>query len=178
MQEHAGEPLSQQTTIGIRPETPPNLYLKQIFAGRSQRLTLGEIGERVLMQSGRECRIEGESNIPEKGPFIIAANHYVRVNDREQMTGPQKMNDLLASMGAISRLIRQINPDITVVWTPSEVPRPEALPPQSKNPREILKWFAEGAKFIPVNLFRRSYKRSTNLRPPCYLTASPECRCS
>ncbi|OGG03083.1 hypothetical protein A2W14_05255 [Candidatus Gottesmanbacteria bacterium RBG_16_37_8] len=146
----------------------PSLYLTEITRGLFNSETFGDITINILNKSGRKVRVEGADNIPEGGRYIVAANHFVRVEDTDKMTGSQKMNDLLELMGAINKLIKDKNQNARVIWTPSEIPRPEGLPPditQGNSAAEVWNWLINDAKFLPINISRKIFLRLFNNSP-------------
>jgi len=136
-------------------ETPPNLYVE---ATLKHMRSLGDAGIAVLEQSGRRCDIVGEENVPSEGGFIVVINHFVRVDNPEDMTGNQKMNDMFGTIGAITKIVRaKIPSDRTVIWTPSQVARPEALWPKGASRERKLEWLRRDAKFAFSNIIRSAY---------------------
>jgi len=121
----------------------------------------GWVGKRVLEQaerSGRQIRIEGaEENIPKQGPYILAANHYVRVDNPSNMMGPQKMNDVFSSNGVLQKMVESFTPGAEIKHLQNRDPRPEAFFPKNATPESLRKWFLEGTKFIPSNLVRKVF---------------------
>ncbi|MEK9143161.1 MAG: 1-acyl-sn-glycerol-3-phosphate acyltransferase [Patescibacteria group bacterium] len=135
-------------------EISPNLYILQAFKNLH---SLGDATVAVLEKSKRPHILQGAEHFPSTGGFIVAANHFVRVDDPTDMTGDQKMNDIYQAMGLITRAVREKCPDTTVVWTPSEVPRPEALWPKTATPRELLAWLEKDARFAGANILRKTF---------------------
>lgn len=132
------------------------LYLKKIASELNRRPSLTHAAIEVLIDSKRPYEISGKDNLPDKGGFILVANHFVRVEDKESMTGPRKMNDMFETMGLLAKVLRdKIGETANVVWTPSEVPRPEAVLPEFRGkPREVLKRIALNAGFAATNATR------------------------
>lgn len=122
--------------------------------------SLGSAGVDVLKrqeQKGRRITITGLENIPTNGPVILASNHFVRMTDVEHALGPHKMEDLLSSVGAITLAVRnRRGPDASVIWTPTSVPRPEAILKKRASTREVLKWLSEKGPSMGVSNSVRS----------------------
>lgn len=139
-------------------EPSPNLFLFSLLQGLPGKHSFSDTAIDVFTQSGRGLHTEGEDHIPKIGRFILTANHFNRVDNPITMEGPQKMNDMFETMGGLVDVVRRhTGYETEVVWTPSQLPRPEALLPKNKTPREVLRWLAKGAKYAPVNWGRDAF---------------------
>ncbi|MCL4386956.1 1-acyl-sn-glycerol-3-phosphate acyltransferase [Patescibacteria group bacterium] len=134
-----------------------NLYLKVLVNAWLQKRTFGNAAQEVLERSQRPYEIVGEENIPKEGPFILAGNHYVRAEDPKRMTGEQKMNDLVATIGLINTVVERNTENARILWTPSETPRPEGQFPKGKPVKEVLQWLTSDAKFAGANAVRKAF---------------------
>lgn len=123
---------------------------------------------------GRRVIYSGLEHIPSTGPVILAANHYVRMSNEKRALGPHKMEDLLSSLGALTHAARERRGESAkVIWTPSRVPRPEALMKKGASAQEVLKWLAAGSPSMGVSnlsrtLFLSLYKNSQDVLPIPY----------
>lgn len=139
--------------------------------------SLDDAGIAVLRRqekNGRKITYEGLDNIPDNGGFILAANHFVRMTDKTRALGRHKMEDLLASLGALTDGVRRRHGENTsVIWTPSRVPRPEAVFPKGSSVEDTLKWLAKGSPSMGVSNLSRSlflslYKNARDVVPIPY----------
>lgn len=151
-------------------EPSPSLFLHSLLKGLRDKRSFSDTAIDVFTQSGRGLYIEGEDHIPEAGGFILAANHFDRVDNPITMEGTQKMNDMFETMGGLVAVVRRhTGSETEVVWTPSQLPRPEALLPKNKTPRKFLQWLAGGAKYAPVNwgrdVFIHLYRHAPDMVP-------------
>lgn len=119
---------------------------------------------------GRTVEYHGLEHIPKEGGCIIAANHFVRMKDKSRALGPHKMEDLFASVGALTTAVRkQRGEHASVIWTPSRVPRPEAVF-KGKSAKDTLEWIASGSPLLGVSnvvrtLFLSLYKGADDVLP-------------
>lgn len=135
--------------------------------------SLGSAGIDVLTRQerhGRNIVVTGEEHIP-NGAVILASNHFVRMKDTKRALGPYKMEDLLSSVGAITRAVRnKRGADATVIWTPTSVPRPEAKLKHKATSRETLKWLSDmgpsmGVSNATRSVFLHLYKNAPDVIP-------------
>jgi 1-acyl-sn-glycerol-3-phosphate acyltransferase len=138
-------------------ESSPNLYLKVLAMTWLRRRSFGFGAKETFIKSKRKWRCTGLEHVPGMGPYIIAANHFARMDDLVRMTGPQKMNDFIGAIGLINKLVEEHSSSSQILWTPSLVPRPEALAPKGKSFTEIIKWLRNDAIFMGSNISRKLF---------------------
>lgn len=162
--------LFNMVELSLTEKQPKVFWLDAIIRNHH---SLGSAGIDVLTrqeQHGRRVVVTGEEHIPD-GAVILASNHFVRMKDTKRALGPYKMEDLLSSVGAITRAVRnKRGPDATVIWTPSRVPRPEATLKHKTTSREKLKWLSEmgpsmGVSNVTRSVFLRLYKNAPDVIP-------------
>ena len=158
------------TELAITEKQPKVFWLDAIIRNNH---SLGSAGIDVLTRQenhGRRVIVTGEDNIPD-GAVILASNHFVRMKDTKRALGPYKMEDLLSSVGAITRAVRnKRGVDATVIWTPTSVPRPEAKLKHKATGREKLKWLSEmgpsmGVSNATRSIFLSLYKNALDVMP-------------
>lgn len=167
------EDIGSQPTAEHR-EVSSNLYLTTLGKSWLEKRSFGDGARDVWEKSGRKHEIFGLENIPKEGPYIIAANHFVRVDDPTSMTGKQKMNDLVATVGLLNKIVAENTSAATVLWTPSETPRPEAAFPRGRSFAEIFKWFKSDAKFAGSNVVRKVFFSMFNYSMDVLMAPSSE----
>ncbi|OGG13811.1 hypothetical protein A2875_00940 [Candidatus Gottesmanbacteria bacterium RIFCSPHIGHO2_01_FULL_46_14] len=151
-------------------EPSPGLYLDALFRSYRQKRSFADAARDVYLAETSRV-VVGRELIPHSGPFLAVANHFARFDNPLDKTGRFKMQDIFASMGAVAELVKkQVGEETPVVWTPSMVPRPEAVLPQNASARDVLDWMVGGkASLAAANLgrevFLQAFKHDPNMIP-------------
>lgn len=106
-------------------------YLKAYAAHPESITKAGIFMLNEAIQNGMEVWYSGVEHIPMEGRIICAGNHFIQ--------GPKTNdNDMLKSIGVISKALQWVRPEQHIVWTPTEVPQTQGYIPRGLPPRDWL----------------------------------------